>query len=105
LGVWVDLRPETFGTVFTADMTPGLAVFVPRGVANGYQTVVDGTAYVYLVTDHWRPDVEYVAVNHADPELGIDWPVPVADRIVSVKDAAAPPLADVERRLGCPGSV
>jgi dTDP-4-dehydrorhamnose 3,5-epimerase len=70
-------------------------VFVPRGVANGYQTLADATAYSYLVNDHWRPDVPYVDVDHADPALGIEWPLPPAERVVSDRDVSAPALAEV----------
>ena len=39
-GAWVDLREgPTFGTVFTAELDPSRAVFVPRGVGNAYQTL------------------------------------------------------------------
>jgi dTDP-4-dehydrorhamnose 3,5-epimerase/reductase len=96
-GAWVDLRAgDSFGTVFTTDLEPGLAVFVPRGVANGYQTTADGTACSYLVTDHWRPDLAYTALDHADPALAIAWPVPPAERLVSERDRSARPLAEVD---------
>jgi dTDP-4-dehydrorhamnose reductase len=96
-GAWVDLRAgEAFGTLFGLDLEPGVAVFVPRGVANGYQTTVEGTACSYLVTDHWRPDLPYTSVDHADPALAIDWPIPPEERIVSDRDLAAPPLAEVD---------
>ena len=43
-GAWVDLRDgDSFGQVFTAELGPDKAVFVPRGVANSYQTVADDT--------------------------------------------------------------
>ena len=39
-GAWVDLRKgDSFGKTFTCEINPGTAVFVPRGVANGYQTL------------------------------------------------------------------
>src|ERR1039458_272922 len=39
-GAWVDLRKgDSFGKVVTMEITPEIAVFVPRGVANGYQTL------------------------------------------------------------------
>ncbi len=95
-GAWVDLRDgDTFGSTFTVDLEPGVAVFVPRGVGNGYQTLADSTAYTYLVNDHWRPDLAYLAVDHADPALGIAWPVPLAERSLSEKDRTAPSLAEV----------
>lgn len=38
-GAWVDLREgDSFGTVFTAELNVSKAVYVPRGVANAYQT-------------------------------------------------------------------
>jgi dTDP-4-dehydrorhamnose 3,5-epimerase len=96
-GAWVDLRAGgTVGTVFVTSLEPGIAVFVPRGVANGYQTTVDGTACSYLVTDHWRPDLAYTAVDHADAALAIAWPVPPEERILSDRDRTAPLLAEVD---------
>jgi len=95
-GAWVDLRDgEGFGTTFAVALEPGLAVFVPRGIGNGYQTLADETAYSYLVNDHWRPDHHYVAVDHADPALDIAWPLPLGERVLSERDRGAPPLADV----------
>jgi dTDP-4-dehydrorhamnose reductase len=94
---WVDLRAgDSFGTTHGLELEPGVAVFVPRGVGNGYQTTVDATAYIYLVNDHWRPDAAYVAVDHTDPALGIAWPVPLEERVLSDRDRAAPRLSDVE---------
>jgi dTDP-4-dehydrorhamnose 3,5-epimerase/reductase len=95
-GAWVDLRDgDTFGVTATLDLEPGVAVFVPRGVANGYQTLDDATTYAYLVNDHWRPDGDYPAVDVDDPALAIAWPIPPAERVVSDKDRANPPLASV----------
>ena len=96
-GAWVDLRAGlTFGTVFSLQLEPGMAVYVPRGVGNGYQTTADATACSYLVSDHWRPELTYVAIDHADPALGISWPVPPEQRTMSDRDRAAPPLAEVD---------
>jgi dTDP-4-dehydrorhamnose 3,5-epimerase len=95
-GAWVDLREgATFGTTYAVGLEPGVGVFVPRGVGNGYQTLVDDTAYTYLVNDHWRPDLAYLAVDVADPALAIAWPVPPAERAMSERDRTAPVLADV----------
>jgi dTDP-4-dehydrorhamnose 3,5-epimerase len=97
-GAWVDLRAgDTFGATYQVGLEPGVAVFVPRGVGNGYQTTADATAYSYLVNDHWRLDVTYVAVDHADPALAIDWPLPPEGRVLSDRDRDAPRLADVDR--------
>lgn len=95
-GAWVDLRAgESFGTTFSIEINPGVAVFVPRGVANSYQTLEDNITYTYLVNAHWSPEAKYVAVNLFDPSLGIQWPIPKEQAVVSDKDLANPMLADV----------
>lgn len=95
-GAWVDLREgPTFGAVFTAEIDPSRAIFVPRGVGNSYQTLEPDTAYAYLVNDHWSPSAEYSFLNLADETVAIDWPIPLADVEISAKDLAHPRLADV----------
>jgi dTDP-4-dehydrorhamnose 3,5-epimerase len=95
-GVWVDLRQgDSFGKVHTAEITPEKAIFVPRGVANGYQTLEPNITYTYLVNAHWSPDAQYAALNVFDPELRIDWPIPEGEAIISEKDTKNPLLKDV----------
>lgn len=95
-GAWVDLREgESFGTVFTTEITPDKAIFVPRGVANGYQTLEENVTYTYLVNDHWSEDSTYTLINLFDPALKIAWPINQANAIVSEKDAAHPFLKDI----------
>lgn len=96
---WVDMRAgASFGAVFSIEIDPSVAVFVPRGVGNSYQALEDGTVYSYLVNDHWRPGQAYPALNLADPTAAIPWPIPLAsdDVEISAKDRANPLLADVE---------
>lgn len=93
---WVDLRRgPSFGKTFALELNPGRAVFVPRGVANGYQTLEEGVTYTYLVNAHWSPEARYAAVNLFDPALGIPWPIGAGDAIVSEKDRHHPLLSDV----------
>ena len=95
-GAWVDLRAgDSFGKTFSIELNPGTAVFVPRGVANGYQTLEDNVAYTYLVNAHWSPDAKYTFVNLFDPHLEINWPISQKDAVYSEKDAAHPLLKDV----------
>ena len=68
---------DSFGATFTIEIDPSVAVFVPRGVGNSYQTLEDGTAYTYLVNEHWRPGVAYPALHLADPTAAIPWPIPL----------------------------
>ncbi|GEB44395.1 dTDP-4-dehydrorhamnose reductase [Microbacterium testaceum] len=95
-GAWVDLREgDTFGAVFTIELDPATAIFVPRGVGNSYQTLEADTAYTYLVNDHWSPDATYTFLNLADETAAIEWPIPLAEVEISAKDKAHPRLADV----------
>ncbi|WP_390885204.1 sugar nucleotide-binding protein [Corynebacterium glutamicum] len=89
-GAWVDLREgsSTYGNVVTQKITPDVGVYVPRGVANGFQALEDGTLYTYLVNDHWSPDAHYANVNLNM----IDWPLPITE--ISEKDKKHPALID-----------
>jgi dTDP-4-dehydrorhamnose 3,5-epimerase/reductase len=93
---WVDMRSgPTYGASVHLELDPSTTVFVPRGVGNAYQTLEDGTAYSYLVNDHWRPGHAYPALALDDPTVGIPWPIPLAEAEVSEKDRANPRLAEV----------
>ena len=95
-GAWVDLREgPSFGAVYTTELDPSKAIFVPRGVGNSYQTLEPDTAYTYLVNDHWSPDAAYSFLNLADETAAIAWPIPLAEVEISPKDLAHPRLQDV----------
>jgi dTDP-4-dehydrorhamnose 3,5-epimerase len=96
-GAWTDLRAgDGFGKVFTMEITPDKAIFVPRGVANGYQTLETNITYTYLVNAHWSLDTKYASVNLFDPTLNIDWPIGKEDAIVSEKDNNNPLLSNIQ---------
>lgn len=90
---WVDMREgETFGATFYVELDPSVAVFVPRGVGNSYQTLEDGVAYTYLVNEHYRPGVAYPALHLGDPTAAVPWPIPLAESEISDKDHNNPTL-------------
>ena len=98
-GAWVDLRPgDTFGQVYTTRLDPSKAIYVPRGVGNSFQALEDGTAYTYLVNAHWSLEQKktYTFVNLADPELNIQWPIPLEQAELSEADLHHPMLKYVE---------
>ena len=98
-GAWVDLRAgsPTYGNVYTCTLDPSKAIYVPRGVGNSFQALEDGTAYTYLVNAHWSAQLKktYTFVNLADPELGIEWPIPLPEATISEADKHHPMLKDV----------
>ena len=96
---YVDLRKgETFGKVVSLELTPDKAVFVPAGVGNSYQCLTDDLYYLYSVNQHWTPDAyeKYTFVNLGDPTLGVNWPIPLDQAILSDKDKNHPQLEDVK---------
>lgn len=89
--VLVDLRPEqpTYGHSWSttlADIEP-VALHIPRGVAHGYQTLQDNTELVYIISTIYHPSSAR-AVQAFDPELAIEWPLPVTR--MSRRDREAP---------------
>ncbi|MGN7189000.1 sugar nucleotide-binding protein [Microbacterium enclense] len=95
-GAWVDLREgDTFGALYTTELDPSKAIFVPRGVGNSYQTLEADTAYTYLVNDHWSPQASYTFLNLADETVAVDWPIPLNRVEISEKDKNHPRLGGV----------
>ncbi|MDF7663229.1 bifunctional dTDP-4-dehydrorhamnose 3,5-epimerase family protein/NAD(P)-dependent oxidoreductase [Bifidobacterium sp. ESL0763] len=98
-GAWVDLRPgESFGQVYTTRLDPSRAIYVPRGVGNSFQALQDGTVYTYLVNAHWSLEQKktYTFVNLADPDLHIEWPIPLEQSERSEADLHHPMLKDAK---------
>ncbi len=94
-----DLRQgATFGTIVTLEITPNKAVYLPRGVANSFQTLEDDTYYIYSVNDHWSAEKydDYVFVNLADPSLDVQWPIPLEQAVMSERDKNHPFLKDLK---------
>lgn len=97
LGSWVDLREgASFGHVYQTVIDASKGIYVPRGVANGFQVLSDTVSYSYLVNDYWALDLKpkYAFVNYADPALGIEWD-DVENAEVSQADKNHPLLKDV----------
>lgn len=96
-GAWVDLRAgDTYGTMFTAEVDTSRAVFVPRGVANAFQTLEPYTVYTYLVNDLYSPHADYVSVSLFDQAIHIEWPIPLDAATISAKDRAQAPLSSIK---------
>lgn len=105
-GVYVDTRPDskTFGAVETVHITPGIQVFVPQGVCNGFQALEEGTEYLYFFDNEWVPGMSGTALTPLDNELGIEWPIPIEKdnrEQLSEKDAKAPTLRKLKEILKC----
>jgi dTDP-4-dehydrorhamnose 3,5-epimerase len=90
----VDLRADspTHRQWFGAELTAanGRALYIPAGMAHGFQTLEDGSEVLYMMGH------EYVAesasgVRWDDPAFGIDWPEPPpGGRTMSERDDGYP---------------
>ena len=88
--VIVDLRPgspshaEWFGVELDAESAT--AIYIPKGFAHGFQTLVDGAEVLYMISSPYVPAAS-AGVRWDDPAFGIDWP-PAAVRTISERDRA-----------------
>lgn len=89
--VLLDLRPDsaTFLTHFAIELDAerGNAVYIPPGIAHGFQTLADETRVIYSMTDFYAPDLAD-GVRFDDPAFGIRWPLQVS--VISERDRTYP---------------
>jgi dTDP-4-dehydrorhamnose 3,5-epimerase len=87
----LDLRPASpsfrqwFGIELSAHNHA--ALYIPKGVAHGFQTLTDSAEVLYQMTAPYTPAAER-GVLWSDPAFGIAWPL--ADPIVSARDQSHP---------------
>ncbi|HEY8524102.1 MAG TPA: dTDP-4-dehydrorhamnose 3,5-epimerase [Acidimicrobiales bacterium] len=93
--VVVDARPgsPTFGRheAFRLDDERFWHVYIPSGLLHGFQVLSDVADVCYRIDTEHDP-TEDRAVRYDDPDLAIDWPLPVTG--LSPRDAAAGSWAD-----------
>jgi dTDP-4-dehydrorhamnose 3,5-epimerase len=95
--VIVDLREDSptrlrwFGVELSED--DGCSLYVPIGLAQGFQTLVDASEVHYQMGHEYVPDAAR-GVRWDDPAFAIDWPAaPAGGRIISERDRAYLDLA------------
>jgi dTDP-4-dehydrorhamnose 3,5-epimerase len=65
-------------------------MYVPEGLAHGFQVLEENTELLYLHTEIYSPEHEG-GVRYDDPVINISWPLEVAD--ISEKDQSHPLLS------------
>ena len=89
--VVVDLRPgsATLGKWFGLELhaESHKALYVPRGFAHGFITLLPGTDVLYQITDTYEPSAA-TGFRWDDGEVAITWPLHPA--VVSESDGALP---------------
>ena len=88
--VLADIRPNSptylQWTAVELSQDNAKTVYVPAGVAHGFQTLKDDTLIYYQLSEFFMPDY-YAGVRWNDPKLGIVWPE-CDCRIINERDAA-----------------
>ena len=97
--VIIDLRKESdtflewFGIELSEDNRKTL--YVPKGFAHGYITLVDNSELFYLTTEYYSAEFEK-GIRWDDPKFNIKWPIDITE--VSEKDSVHP-LFNLEYHL------
>lgn len=90
--VALDLRPEspTFKRWFAAELRAGEpnAVYIPEGLAHGFQTLEDDTEVLYAISTPHEPSAAR-GVRWDDPAFAIEWPE-AEERVISDRDRTWP---------------
>ncbi len=71
----------------------GLLMYIPPGFAHGFCVLSAHADVVYKVTAEYAPELERGIIWN-DPDIGIRWPI--ADPLLSSKDAALPHLREAD---------
>lgn len=75
----------------------GHMVFMPEGLARGFQTLENNTEVLYQIATEFRSD-EARGVRWDDPEVGIDWPI-APPTVISARDWKLPTLREAMARI------
>mgnify|MGYP000376724013 FL=1 len=89
LDVAVDIRKgsPTFGKHISVELTEDnhRQFFIPRGFAHGFSVLSEEVVFQYKCDNFYAPQCEG-AIAWDDPDLGIDWKIPVGKALLSEKD-------------------
>ena len=100
--VVVDLRPDSKTYLqwksFELSAENGRKIFIPKGFAHGFCTLMKNTVLSYMVTDYYAPETEG-GIKWDDGDLKIDWPLNGCKPIVSDKDTQLPSLSEIVKNI------
>jgi dTDP-4-dehydrorhamnose 3,5-epimerase len=71
------------------------AIYVAEGLGHCFVALTDDATVSYLVTDVYNPTREH-GINPLDAEIGLQFPVPADELLLSPKDTDAPGLLEAK---------
>lgn len=100
LDVAVDLRSDspTYGKYVAVELSEEnhRQFFIPKGFAHGFCVLSDHAVFQYKCDDFYAPGCEG-SVRWNDPEIGVDWLLPLEDIVLSDKDMRSPLLNEIDK--------
>ena len=99
LDVAIDLRQSspTFGKYVSVELSEEnkRQFFIPRGFAHGFLVLSDEAVFTYKVDNAYAPHAE-ASIRFNDETIGIEWPIPEEQLLLSEKDGDAVSFKDAE---------
>jgi dTDP-4-dehydrorhamnose 3,5-epimerase len=96
--VAVDIRigSPTYGQwdAVVLDDVDRRSMYISEGLAHGFLALQDDSTVMYLCSTPYSPQREHT-IAATDPAIGIEWPLPAAELLLSDRDAVAPSLSEV----------
>jgi dTDP-4-dehydrorhamnose 3,5-epimerase len=97
--VAVDIRKgsPSFGQWVGAELSEEnwRQMLIPVGFAHGFVTLTDAAEVLYKVTDDYAPECED-GLTWNDPEIGVEWPLPIGDITTNPRDGRWSKLSELE---------
>lgn len=73
-------------------------LYVPIGFAHGFCVTSDVADVIYKQSSYYYDERER-GISYRDPDVGVQWPIPLDQLVPSARDAEAPLLRDIEDEL------
>lgn len=100
--VMVDVRvgSPTFGQWEGFELTDEnmRMAYCPVGFAHGFCVLSEVADVIYKQSNYYADETER-GIAYNDPDVGIEWPLPVQELIPSQRDASAPQLSQIADQL------
>lgn len=102
IDVAVDIRSgsPTFGQYVAVELSAEnkKQFWLPVGFAHGFVALEDDTVFSYKCTNVYSPECDR-GVLWSDPQIGIVWPFPESELLISDKDKKQPLLKDIAQEF------
>jgi dTDP-4-dehydrorhamnose 3,5-epimerase len=72
-----------------------LQYLIPRGFAHGFSVLSETAIFAYKCDNLYHPEVDS-GIMFNDPDLNIDWKIPMDKAIISEKDTKHPLLKNAK---------